>query len=124
VTVPPTLPTTTTTVTAVTSRYALFSQIEIVTARVTANGAAVSAGQVTITDGGQTQTVNVSGGTATATFTFNLFQAQPLAHPVTATFGGATGFAGSGTNFTAPSTLFGYLFQLYFDAMMLQAFGL
>jgi hypothetical protein len=124
-TAPPAVPTsTTTTVTGVTSRYTLFSQIETVTARVTSSGAPVSTGPITITDGGQAQTVTVSGGAATATFTFNLFQAQPLAHPVTAAFGGATGFAGSSTTFTAASTLFGYLFQLYLDDLMLRAFGL
>ena len=41
-----------------------------------------------------------------------------------ASFSGATGLAGSSTTFTAPSTLFGYLFQLYFDYLILRSLGL
>jgi hypothetical protein len=116
---------TTVTVTNVTSHYTLFTQVETVTASVTSNGKAVTVGQVTLTDGGQSQTVNVGGdGTATATFTFGLFSEQPLAHPVTAMYSGATGFASSNSTFTAPSTLFGYLFQLYFDYLILVSLGL
>jgi hypothetical protein len=116
---------TTVTVTNVTSHYTLFTQVETVTASVTSNGTPVTTGQVTLTDGGQTKTVNVGDhGKATATFTFGLFSEQPLAHSVTAMYGGASGFASSSSTFTAPSTLFGYLFQLYFDYLILVSLGL
>jgi hypothetical protein len=116
---------TTLTITGVTTSYTLFTQVETVTAQVTSNGAAVTTGQVAITDNGQTLTVGVNGsGTATATFTFSLFAEQPNAHTVTATYSDGTTFAGSSASFTAPSTLTAYLFQLYYYFLFLGAFGI
>jgi hypothetical protein len=106
---------TTLTITGVSTSYTLFSQVETVTMQVTSNGAAVTTGQVAITDGGQTQTVGVnSSGIATATFTFSFFSELPNAHTVTATYSDGTAFAASTASFTVQSTLTAYLFQLYF----------
>jgi hypothetical protein len=88
----------------------------------------VSGGQVTITDGGQTQTVGVdSNGNFQATFTFNLFQEFTTAkpHSVTASYGGATvgdvTFTTSSGSTNAPNNTLSFLFQLLFlDALFMQ----
>jgi hypothetical protein len=113
------------TFTSVLARYTLFSQVETVTAQVTSGGTPVTSGQVTFTDGGQTQTVGVSSaGVATATFTFSLFHEQPNAHLVTGDYSDDSTFgAGTGST-TAPATTLSYLFQFYFDYLLLMQFGL
>ncbi len=114
-------------ITGISDSYTLFSQVEKVTAQVTSGGVPVTTGDVTFTDGGQTQTVAVgSGGTATATFTFQLLQGkeQPNAHTVSAAYNDATTFASSTTSATAGATTQNYLFQLYFDYLLLLALGL
>jgi hypothetical protein len=101
------------------------TQVEKVTAQVTSGGVPVTSGQVTFTDGGQSQTVGVgSAGTATATFTFKLGQEQPNAHTVDAAFSDGTAFAASTTSTTPGATTSQYLFQLYLDFLLLKAFGL
>ena len=88
----------------------------------------VSSGQVTVTDGGQSQTVGVDGnGNFTATFTFSLTQEFTTAkpHSVTASYGGATvgttTFATSSGSANAPDNTFSFLFQLLFlDALFMQ----
>jgi hypothetical protein len=113
------------TIVSVSHRYTLLSQLETVTALVTSGGQPVGAGQVTFTDGGQSQTVGVGGdGMASATFTFGLFQEQPSSHTVAATYNGTAAFAASSTSSTAGSTLTDFLLQLAFDFVILERFGL
>jgi hypothetical protein len=125
---PPIVPvpkTTTLTITSVSDKYSLFSQHETVTGRVTdANGNPVTTGQVTFTDNGQSQTVNVKpDGTASATFTFSLTKEMANVHTVSANFSGASGFAASSTSKQAASTLQDYLFQLEVLKLFLQMSG-
>ncbi len=81
---------------------------------------------VTITDGGQTQTVNVSAtGQATATFRFNLLQELQQrtfsSHPITASYSGAPAGGGdqlwgaSTVSGNAPGNTTGFFFQLFID---------
>jgi hypothetical protein len=98
------------TITGVTEQYGLLYQRETVTALVTAGGVPVSGGQVTLTDNGQAQTVNVgANGQATAVFTFDLLrlQEQPFPHAITE--------SGGGTSLQAPNTVLDFLFQLLID---------
>jgi hypothetical protein len=102
-------------ITGINQHYTLFNQVETLTAQVNGpSGALTTGGQVTFTDGGQTQTVPLqSNGTAQTTFTFGLFAEIPSAHSVTASFNDPTGtFAGSTTSATANQTVGAYLFQL------------
>jgi hypothetical protein len=106
----------------------LFNQKETVTGQVVDGSVPVSGGQVTITDGGQTQTVGVdSNGNFTATFTFNLAQEFTTAksHSVTASCGGATvgdvTFPTSSASSNSPNGTLNFLFQLLFlDALLTQ----
>jgi ELWxxDGT repeat protein len=79
------------------------------------NGASLPSGQVTVRDGGQSQTVPVSGGLATAAFTLPLSAAQPGAHA----------FVVNGTAsdplFTAAATGPDYYFQLLVDLLLWEA---
>jgi hypothetical protein len=104
----------------VSDSYTLTDQIEIVSLAVKdPNGNPVPFGSVTVTDGPETQTVSISGGTATATFTFPLFGGpgeQPGTHNLSVNFGGSV------TPFTAPSSYPGYYFQILFDLLLVDAF--
>jgi hypothetical protein len=108
--------------------FTLLDQKETVKGQVTDGSIPVSGGQVTISDGGQTQTVGVdSNGNFTATFTFNLAQEFTTAkpHSVTASYGGATvgdvTFATSSASANAPNNTLSLLFQLLFlDALLMQ----
>ncbi len=112
-------------ITGISDSYTLFSQRETVTAQVTSGGVPVTSGEVTFSDGGQTQTVNIAAdGTASATFTFSLFHEQPNAHTVGADFSDGSAFGPASTTTTAPATTLNYLFQLYFDYLILLALGL
>jgi hypothetical protein len=102
------------------SIFSLFNQSETVTTQTNIAGTndPATAGQVTITDGGQTHIVPVtSSGQATTTFTFSFFQEQVKPHPVNAHFSDSSGaFASSTANTVqAPDNTIGYLFQIYFD---------
>jgi hypothetical protein len=113
---------------SVSDSFTLFNQKETVKGQVTGGGIPVSSGQVTVTDGGQTQTVSVdSNGNFTATFTFNLAQEFTTAksHTVTASYGGATvgdvTFPTSSASSNSPDNTFSLLFQLLFlDALLMQ----
>jgi hypothetical protein len=103
---------TTTTVVSV-SRVGLFGLMEKVTVKVLdAAGNPVSGGSVTITDGALSQTVDLSGGTATATFSPSvlvLILDAFFSHNVTAAFGGTANDLGStsATFVAAPGTHLG-----------------
>jgi hypothetical protein len=117
---------TTLTITGVTDKFGLFNETEAVTAQVASPGGTVNRGSVTITDNGQTQTVGVANGQATATFTFSFFQelGAVLAHTVNANYSDTGGDLGSsGTSFQAKGNLFGFLFQLLLDRALIQAFS-
>jgi hypothetical protein len=82
-------------------------------------GVPITEGTVTLTDNGQTQTVSVSNGHATATFHFNLLQELKTVgrHSVGGSFSTTTGnFGSASTTFQAPGNLFGFVFQLALDA--------
>jgi hypothetical protein len=99
----------------VNSHYTILNQVETVSIEVNdANGVPTS-GSVAVTDGGQTQTVNVVNGMATAVFVFQLFAEQPYSHQVTAFFGTQTAV------FTAPDTAADYYAQLFFDLIVIMA---
>jgi hypothetical protein len=109
---------------SVTDRYTALSQQETVTAQVTAGSQLVTSGQVTFTDGGQTQTASVNAnGVATATFTFPLFLPEDNVHTVTASFGATSGFLASSTSFEAPATTMDWLLAFSFDLLLLKALG-
>jgi hypothetical protein len=109
-------------ITGVTEQFGPLSQKETISALVTSGGAAVTSGQVTFTDAGQTQTVTVGpDGKATATFTFNLFHEQPNSHTVGAGFGGSSTVAASSTTAQTPNSTAVYLFWLLFDYEFLVA---
>jgi hypothetical protein len=114
---------TTVTITSVSTSFSGFRQKDVVTARVTdADGNPVPSGQVTLTDGGKSQTVNVSDGTATAVFRFSIFAGLGGAHGVGAGYHNATGgFTDSGASATAAGNLLAYLFQLDLDLVFLRA---
>jgi hypothetical protein len=116
---------TTTTITNISSVYGLGSQSETVNVSVTdPSTKTVNSGQVAITDAGQTHIVNVGNGTATSTFTFGLFQEQPLPHTVTANFTDPSGVLNSSSaSSTAPNTYSSYLLQLYIDFYLLAAYN-
>jgi hypothetical protein len=113
---------------SVSDSFTLLDQKETVKGQVTDGGIPVSGGQVTISDGGQTQTVGVDGnGNFQATFTFSLAQEFTTAkpHSVTASYGGATvgttTFATSSGSTNAPNNTLSLLFQLLFlDALFMQ----
>jgi hypothetical protein len=113
----------TVTITGVTEQFGPLSQTETIFALVTSGGAAVTSGQVTFTDAGQTQTVTVGpDGKATATFTFSLFHAQPNSHTVGANFSGLQfAVAGSSTTAQTPNSTSAYLFWLLVDYEILVA---
>lgn len=121
--------------------YSLFGQQETVTAQVSPspgtsgakNGITINTGTVTFTDGGQTSpAVPVSNGQASYTFKFNLFQEQPNAHPISSTYAGGTQTTNgttytimsdpTGKSATAGATTTQFLFQIYFDYLLYQAF--
>jgi hypothetical protein len=119
---------TNTQVTGISSAYGLLSQTETVNVHVSSpSGATVNEGQVTVTDAGHSQTVNVnSSGDATAKFTFNLFQEQPLPHDVSAAYNDNTStglFASSSGTGTAPNTTGAYFVQLYIDFYLISLFS-
>ncbi len=100
-----------------------------VQATVSTTGAPVTSGLVTITDGGQVQTVPVnSQGLATATFTFGLLQGQevPGPHTVQATYADPNSVFGSSSaaNAQAPDNTRGFHSQIFFDLAFLFALGL
>jgi hypothetical protein len=113
---------------SVSDSFTLFNQKETVKGQVLDGSFPVSAGQVTITDGGQSQTVGVDGnGNFSATFTFSLAQEFTTAkpHSVTASYGGATvgttTFGTSSGSTNAPDNTLSLLFQLLFlDALLMQ----
>jgi hypothetical protein len=120
---------TTTAITSVATTYTLFTQVEKVTATVTlpSGTLVVNEGNVSITDNGQTQTVAIVNGAATATFTFALyaFQENPNAHTVTASYSDPSGtnlFGSSSTSVTAPATTTAYFFQLYYNILLFELF--
>jgi uncharacterized repeat protein (TIGR01451 family) len=119
-------PPATVTITNVSDRFTPFGQNETLTAHVTAaGGQAVNQGSVTFHDGGMSQTVQVSNGTATATFKFPLLQefSTALQHTVTADSSDAGGFfASSSASLKASGNFFGLLLQLEFDQALLQMF--
>jgi hypothetical protein len=130
---PTTAPATTTVVSVVSDSFGLgpfFSpQTEQVKVTVTSGGQPVNIGSVTIGDGGQQQTVPVSNGSASATFTFKLPQESSTAmpHAVTATysdnaagtvFAPSMGSTQSGTNYIV------YEWGLFIDILIAAVFGL
>jgi hypothetical protein len=111
--------------------YTLFNQQDKVTVQVTSpTGGTVNEGQVVITDAGQTQTVAVSGGTASATFTIKFLSELPQAHGVSATYSDPTpssplkSFGTSTAGATIPNSSAGYFWQLYVDLYLAQYYGL
>jgi hypothetical protein len=119
-----------TTITNTTEAFGLNNQLETVSVQVTSPGGNVSQGQVTITDGRQTQTVNVnSTGQATATFNFPFAQEQPRSHPVTASYADNNSpslFASSSVTsnvITDPNAYAdGYVAQIVFDLYIVSLF--
>jgi hypothetical protein len=115
---------TTVTITSVSTSFAGFGQRDVVTAFVTdANGNPVTEGQVTLTDGGKSKTVNVSNGIATATFKFSIFAGLGGAHSVNASYHDNVtgGFADALAALTAAGNPTAYLFQLELDLLILMA---
>jgi hypothetical protein len=115
-----------TSITGIAQQYTFFNQMETISVQVTSPGLTVNQGQVNITDGGQSHTVNVSNGTASSTFVFSLFTPLPQAHSVTASFTDTTpnvlfNFSSSSTQATAPDTTFKFLFQIAFDFVLIQS---
>jgi uncharacterized repeat protein (TIGR01451 family) len=110
-------------VTNVTDKFGFLSQTETVTAQVTgSNGLAANSGSVTLTDGGQSKTVSVSNGQATATFTFSILQELQTAYPhnINASFTDNKGnFLVSSVSFLAPGDVMGFGFQLLIDDLLL-----
>jgi hypothetical protein len=78
-------------------------------------GAPLSSGPVAVRDGGQSQTVPVSDGPATAAFPPPLSAGQPAAH------GTAVNGAASDALFTAAATGSGYYFRLLVDLLLWEA---
>ena len=111
------------------SIFSLFTQQETVTTQTNVAGTNLPAtqGQVTITDGGQTQVVQVnSSGQANATFTFSFFQEMPLPHSVGASFTdpGNVYSPSTATSVQTPNNTFGYVFQIAFDLLLAQSLGI
>jgi uncharacterized repeat protein (TIGR01451 family) len=114
-------------ITAVSDKFSLFGQTETVTAQVQGSGGLpVTSGMVTLVDAGQTQTVTVSNGLATATFSFSFFEelTTALAHLLSASFSPSNGNYLSSPNITfqAPGNTQGLLNQLTLDALFLALF--
>jgi hypothetical protein len=130
---PTTAPATTTVVSVVSDSFGLGPlfgpQTEQVKVSVTSGGNPVNVGSVTISDGGQNQTVPVSNGSASATFTFKLPQEASTAgsHTVTATYSdgaGGTVFAGSMGSTQSGNNSTEYEWLLLIDVMIAAVFGL
>ncbi len=131
---------TATSISAGAATFGLFNQMETVTTQTNfvagggLNGPASTPAQmISITDGGQTQTVPINAsGQATATFTFNLFQELGTfgAHGISASYPGIPAgtdvslqtVGSSSANGTAPGNVLGFYFQLYFDLLLFQSF--
>jgi uncharacterized repeat protein (TIGR01451 family) len=109
-------------ITSVTDKFGFLSQTETVIAQVTgSNNLPANSGTVTLTNGGQSKTVSVSNGQATATFTFSILQELQTAYPhsITANFMDNKGnFLGSSVAFMAPGDPMGFFFQLAFDELL------
>ena len=112
-------------ITSLGSAYSFFNQQDSVTVQVASPGMAVNQGEVTFTDGGQKHIVPVSNGTASTTFTFPLASEIPQMHSVGASYSDSTaGFASITALGTLPDTSANYLYQIYFNVLLLQAIGL
>jgi hypothetical protein len=118
-------PATTVNISSIQDTYTFFSQVETVEVQVNFNNNStpVTIGSVTISDGGQTQTVGLnSTGDAFATFVFPFVSENPFAHPITASYSdnaGGTLFASSSGTGQASDTTTQFYFQLLFDALLL-----
>ena len=101
----------------VSDTYGLFNQTETVKIQVNGlNGVPLAGSQVTVTDGGISQTVTVGpDGTATAIFTFSLSAEQPNNHGISVDNLGFT------TMLAAPGTTSQYFFQIFFDLLLIEA---
>ncbi len=146
--VTPGLYNTVSTILANAATFSLFDQTETVTVHTDVQGTSTTPldgtlttpqQQVTIQDGGQTQTVNIdANGNATATFKFNLLQELQFKtytnHPISSTYtpqGTVTGTTisvssllnGNTVNGNAPGNTTGFLFQIFLDAAIVQAFA-
>ncbi len=112
---------TTISVLGITDHYTFNSQQETVSARVTGpDGQPVKEGSLTFTDGGQSQTVQLVNGQASATFTFGFGHEIPNAHPISIRFEDSGGFYVANTaTATAPDTSQDYFFQLAEDLLLL-----
>jgi uncharacterized repeat protein (TIGR01451 family) len=112
-------------VTSVSDKFGLFNLVETLTAQVRgSNALAANQGTVTLVDGGQTHSVGVSNGHASATFTFNIFRELMTAFPhrISSSFSTTTGdFGSASTSFQAPGDLFGFFFQIVVDAALIRA---
>jgi hypothetical protein len=114
---------TTLTITGISDTYTALTQVERVTAQLTAGGVPVVGVLVAITDNGQTQSATTdAGGNASATFTFELLKGQenPRPHTVTARSSGG-GFAAATASASSPDTSLDLFLQLLFDGLILQA---
>jgi uncharacterized repeat protein (TIGR01451 family) len=128
----PTVLTTSITGLSVSDSFGTINQTETVRGQVIANGTPVSGGQVTISDGGETQTVGVdSNGGFSATFVFNFFQeylSTAAAHPISITFDGATVgssvFGSSSGGVTAPDNTLSFYYELILLEDLLAAMGI
>jgi hypothetical protein len=109
-------------VTSVSDKFGLLKQVETVTAQVQgSNELPVNSGRATLVDGGQTQTVNVSNGLATITFTFSLFRELQTAYPhlLSASYTDTSGnYTGSSRISLAPGNLLGFFYQLLLDDVL------
>jgi uncharacterized repeat protein (TIGR01451 family) len=110
-------------ITSVTDKFSFLSDTQTVTAQVIgANGLPANSGTVTLTDGGQSKTVSVSNGQATASFTFSIFQVFQTAfpHSVNGSFTDSKGnFRNSTVSFLAPGDWVGFGTQLFLDELVL-----
>ncbi len=103
-------------ITGLSQSYNLTSQSETISAQVTSLGSPVVNSPVTFTDAGRILTANTdANGNAKVTFTFNLFQEQPKAHTITASFPGNAAVASGSASVNAPDTTLSYYFQLFQD---------
>jgi fibronectin-binding autotransporter adhesin len=116
---------------SVSDSFGAFNQTETVKGQVVAGGMPVSGGTVTVSDGGETQTVGVnSSGNFSATFVFNLFQefSTAAAHPISVSYGGATvgstTFGSSSGSVGAPNNSLSFLFEILLLEDILAAMGM
>jgi hypothetical protein len=116
---------------SVSDSFGAFNQTETVKGQVVAGGMPVSGGTVTVSDGGETQTVGVnSSGDFSATFVFNLFQefSTAAAHSISVSYGGATvgstTFGSSSGSVGAPNNSLSFLFELLLLEDILAAIGM